>query len=238
MRRTLITGAAVAALAFGAAACTKSGADNASTAEATSANGTATTGEGAAAKGSDAVAVAQDSAAAVVGAVGGVAGAATVASFVDNASQSDMYETSASKLALTRSKSPGIKKYAQGMISAHAKTTAELKKIVAGGTTGDAKIAAALDNRRQGLIDNLMHASDSDFDARYVDQQAAAHREAGELMKTYAKVGTNDALKAFAAKTAPTIDMHLDMVKALDKANADKDAPSGNPNSNTATKTP
>ncbi len=230
MRRLLTTSAAVAALALGAAACTKPAQQNAATAEASSGNGTANATSGAAAKGSDAVAVAQDSAAAVVGAVGGVAGAATPAMFVDNASQSDMLEIASAKLALNRSKSPGIKKFAHAMVTAHTKTSTELKAIVDGGKAGDAKLAAHLDNRRQGLVDNLEHASDADFDARYVDQQAAAHREAGELMKTYAKMGTNDDLKAFAAKTAPAVDEHLAMVKALDKANADHDAPNGNPN--------
>ena len=162
--------------------------------------------------------------------MGGVAGAATPAMFVDNASQSDMLEIASAKVALKRSKSPGIKKFAHGMVTAHTKTSAELKAIVDGGKAGDAKIAAALDNRRQGLVDNLEHASDADFDARYVDQQAAAHRERSELMKTYAKLGTNADLKAFAAKTAPAVDEHLAMVKALDKANADHDAPNGNPN--------
>ena len=230
MRRLLTTTAAVAALAFGAAACSKPAQNNMADAEATSSNGTANATTATAAKTSDATAVVQDSAAAVVGAVGGVAGAATPAMFVDNASQSDMLEIASAKLALKRSKSPGIKKFAQGMITAHSKTSAELKTIVNGGKAGDAKIAAALDNRRQGLVDNLDHASDADFDARYVDQQAAAHREASELMKTYAKVGTNADLKAFAAKTAPAVDEHLAMVKALDKANADHDAPGGNPN--------
>ena len=229
MRRLLTTTAAVAALAIGASACSKSASTNAVTAEAGSAKGTANATLGAAAKGSDAVAVAQDSAAAVVGAVGGVVGAATPAMFVDNASQSDMLEIESAKLALKRSKSPGVKKYAQAMIAAHTRTSAELKKIVAGGTTGDAKLADKLDNRRQGLVDNLEHASADDFDPRYVDQQAASHREASELMKTYAKVGTNDALKAFAAKTAPAVDEHLAMVKALDHANADKDSPGGDP---------
>lgn len=238
MRRLLTTTAAIAAVALGAAACSKSGNDKAATAEATSANGTANSTTGAEAKGSDAVAVAQDSAAAVVGAVGGVAGAATPAMFVDNASQSDMLEIESAKLALKRSKSPGIRKFAQGMVTAHTATSAQLKKIVDGGQAGDAKIATKLDNRRQGLVDNLEHASDADFDARYVDQQAAAHREAEELMKTYASVGTNDALKAFAKETAPKVTAHKAMVAALDHANADHDAPGGNPTANTSTKTP
>ena len=230
MRLRLLTTAAAVTLTLGAAACSKPAQDNAATAEATSANGTANTTTAAAAKTSDATAVAQDSAAAVVGAVSGVAGAATPAMFVDNASQGDMLETESAKIALKRSKSPGIKAYAEGMIKAHAKTTKELTAIAAADKGGDLKIAAKLDNRRQGLVDNLEHASADDFDARYVDQQAAAHREASELMKTYAKVGTNDALKAFAAKTAPVVDQHLAMVKALDHANADHDAPNGNPN--------
>ena len=113
------------------------------------------------------------------------------------------------------------------MIAAHAKTTASLKAIVTGGKAGDAKLPDALDDRRQGLIDNLKSASADDFDARFVDQQAAAHRETEILMKGYGAAGQNDSLKAFAKETAPKVAAHLNMVEALDKGNADKDNKTG-----------
>ena len=224
--RILFTTAAVAALALTAAACSKPATDSANV-QATSANGTANATASAQAAGSDIVDKVQDSAAAVVGPISAAtAGSLSAQAFVENAARSDMYETQSSELAAQRSKSAGIKKYAAMMIAAHKATTTELKGIVDGGKAGaDVKIPVALDERRQGLIDNLKSASDSDFDARYVDQQAAAHREAAILMDGYGAAGSNADLKAMAKKTAPKVKAHLNMVEGLDKSNADKDKP-------------
>ena len=229
MIRATTTVAALAVLAFAASGCKKAdtgttGPANTEAASATPMNAT----DGATAKASDAVSVAQDAVAGPVGMLSAAtAGSLSAAAFVDNAAQSDMYETQASMLAAERSKSPKIKAFAKMMIAAHAKTTTELKSIVNGGKAGDAKLPEALDNRRQGLIDNLKAASADDFDARYVDQQTAAHHEAETLMGGYGNAGSNADLKAFATATKPKVVAHLNMVKALDHANADHDAKMG-----------
>lgn len=223
-RTARLGAAAVLALSLAAAGCKKS--DTAGAEQNSTAPQNAT--ESAAAVVGDKTAVVQDSAAAVVGPLSAAtAGSLSAAAFVDNAGQSDMYEIEAAKLATERSKSPAIKKFAAQMIAAHTKSSTELKGIVSGGQAGDAKIPAALDNRRQGLIDNLKSASADDFDARYVDQQQAAHREAEILMKGYSTAGSNATLKTFAAKMSPIVTEHTKMAEQLDRKNADHDKPGG-----------
>jgi len=152
-----------------------------------------------------------------VGAGVGQTSAATMGShdtgaFVSNASQSDMYEIEAAKMAQTRSKNPDIKAFAKMMVTDHTKSSAMLKPLIAaaGQTPAD-----KLDQRRQGFIDNLKSASDADFDKTYVDQQVAAHNEALTLMQGYAKDGSDAGLKDAAAKIAPTVQMHLDKIKSI-----------------------
>ena len=211
---------AVLALSLAAAGCKKS--DTATQEQNSSSSQNATDSTKAAV--ADKTAVAEDSAAAVVGPLSAAtAGSLSAKAFVDNASQSDMYETEAAKIAEERSHSAAIKKFAAHMISDHAKSTAQLKALVAGGKAGDAQLATALDNRRQGLIDNLKSASADDFDARYLDQQAASHREAEMLMKGYGTAGSNADLKAFANKMSPIVASHTKMAEALDRGNADHD---------------
>ena len=228
MTKTHLSTVALAALALAAAACSKPAETTAANTESGSA-APMNAADGATAKASDAVSVAQDAASAVVGPISAAtAGSLSAAAFVDNAAQSDMYETEASKLALANSKSAAIKKFASMMIAAHAKTTKELTALVTGGKAGDAKLPTALDNRRQGLIDNLKSASADDFDSRFVDQQTAAHREAEILMKGYSTAGQNADLKAFAAKASPIVASHTKMAEDLDRTNKDKDAPGTN----------
>ena len=194
-----MSAAAVAALSL--AACNKpagSAADNAS-ATASSAGST--------------VNKAEDATGAAVGATSAATmGSHDTAAFVSNASQSDMYEVQAAQIAEKRSKNPQIVAFAKMMVKDHTKSTDMMKPLVQ--AAGHAP-AAKLDDRRQGFIDHLNSASDSDFDKTYVDQQVAAHKEALELMQGYAKDGSDAGLKDGASKIVPTVQMHLDKVQAL-----------------------
>src|SRR6185503_15192068 len=52
---------------------------------------------------------------------------ATTKRYAEGAASADMFEVESSKIALDRSKSPEIKKFAQEMVSAHTGTSDELK---------------------------------------------------------------------------------------------------------------
>jgi putative membrane protein len=195
----LLSAAAVAALSL--AACDKP-------ASTTAADTTAAAGA--------AVHKAEDTTGAAVGAASAnTIGPHDTAAFVSNASQSDMYEIQAAKIAQARTKNPDLRAFAKMMIKDHTATMAAMGPLVkaAGQTPAD-----KLDNRRSGFIDHLNKASDADFDKVYVDQQVAAHAEALDLMTGYAKDGSDAGLKAGAAKTAPKVQMHLDKIKAMQSA--------------------
>lgn len=192
----LLTAAAAAALSL--AACNKAQTDNAQ------------------AQGSEAVNAAQDAAAGPVGQMSAsTMGSHDTPTYVANAAMSDMYEVEAGKLAQTRGKAADVKAFGKMMADGHTATTAEMKPLAAAaGQTPP----AALDERRKGLLDNLKAASDADFDRVYVEQQVAAHEEALTLHSGYAANGDDAGLKAFAAKTAPVVQMHLDKANGMKAA--------------------
>ncbi|MFC7376956.1 DUF4142 domain-containing protein [Brevundimonas sp. GCM10030266] len=165
-----------------------------------------------------AVNAAQDHAAGVTGAVAGPAGAMTSAMFVTNAAVGGMYEVEAGRIAAQRSTNPRIKAFGEQMVADHGKANDELKPIAAAASLA---VPAALDQRHQGLIDNLRGATDQDFDRVYLQQQEAAHNETVALLETYGRAGDHEALKAWAAKTLPVVRHHQQMVDQLDEANAD-----------------
>jgi putative membrane protein len=208
MRHALfLTAATVAALSL--AACNKPAS--------TTANDTASAAGNAASETAGAAGSAVNKAQDATGAAVGATSAATMGShdtgaFVSNASQSDMYEIEAAKIAQTRSKNPDIKAFAKQMITDHTALMNSMKPLAqaAGQTPAD-----KLDQRRQGFIDNLKSASDADFDKTYVDQQVAAHEEALSLMQGYAKDGSDAGLKGGASKAIPKVQMHLDKIKSI-----------------------
>lgn len=162
----------------------------------------------------------EDATAGVVGRVSAEM-TSTTKGFVTAAAISDMYEVAAGKIALQRSSSPAVKSFAQKMVDAHTQTTKKLEGIIA---SNDIQVTPPthVDDRRQGMLDNLRGASAADFDHRYITQQVAAHEEADALMRGYAKDGDNNAIKAFAAQTARVVEMHLKMAKNLENMQTDR----------------
>ena len=142
----------------------------------------------------------------------------TTQGFVTAAATSDMYEVTAGNIAIQRAQSPDVKAFAQKMVEAHTGTTAKLKGIIAAGSI-NVTPPAHVDNRRQGMLDDLRGAKAEDFDHRYISQQVAAHKEADILFRGYAKDGDNTAIKDFAAATDKDIKMHLSMAQQLDASN-------------------
>ncbi len=138
-------------------------------------------------------------------------GSVNASAFVENAARSDMLEIRAGKLALGRSHDPAVKDFAREMIKAHTETTRALKAHLPPGLTPPAE----LDQRRQGMLDDLKASKPAEFDKRYIDQQVAAHQEALTLMKGYAAHGDRTRLKAAAAKAVPIVEHHLEMAKQL-----------------------
>jgi putative membrane protein len=164
---------------------------------------------------SETMSATQDATAGVVGTVSAEM-TSTTKGFVTAAATSDMYEVTAGKIALQMAQSPDVKAFAQAMIDAHTKTTETLKGILASNNIAVTP-PAHVDDRRQGMLDNLRGAKAGDFDHRYITQQVAAHKEANILMRGYAKDGDNKAIKAFAADTDKHVKMHLAMAEKLDK---------------------
>lgn len=176
--------------------------------------------------------VAADTTAAVENATAAVtdtaapADATATSGYVTNAALGDMFEIESSRLAVEKAKSPEVKKFAQMMIDAHTKTSDELKSLLSSANL-QVTPPKALDERRQGMLADLQKAPATAFDTTYLDQQAKAHSETLDLHKSYADNGDNTALKAFAAKTAPVVQQHLDEAKKLDEAGSDE--PAANP---------
>ena len=196
----ILSAAAVAALSL--AACNRPASTTASNAAGNAADAAG-----------QAVNKTEDATGAAVGATSAnTLGSHDTGAFVSNASQSDIYEIQAAKIAEKRSKNPDIKAFAAMMVKDHTASSNAMKPVA---QAADQTPAADLDNRRKGFIDHLNQASDADFDKTYVDQQVAAHKEALDLMNGYAKDGSDAGLKAAAAKTAPVVQKHLDKITAI-----------------------
>ena len=92
-------------------------------------------------------------------------------------------------------------------------STAKLKTIAPTEAT-DTPLPTELDERRQGLIDNLNAAAPADFDRVYLTQQVAAHNEALTMLNGFKDHTQTPSLAALATEIIPKVTMHRDQAPA------------------------
>lgn len=150
---------------------------------------------------------AQDAIAAPVGQVSAATvGANTVAGYVPAAAMGDMYEIQSADIALQRSQNADIKALATMIKTDHTAASNAFKAMLPTAAP-DVPAPTALDERRQGLLDNLRSASAASFDMTWIDQQIAAHNEALTLHRGFSDQGSP--LAAHARSVVPKIEAHL-----------------------------
>jgi putative membrane protein len=123
-----------------------------------------------------------------------------------------MAEVALGKLALQKSTNTQIKDFANMMVTDHGKANDELMAIA---KSKNITLPATVDSTHQKKMDDLAKLSGKDFDKAYVDAMVDGHKKTLTLMQDEAKDGKDADLKAFAAKTAPTVQMHLTHINTI-----------------------
>lgn len=163
----------------------------------------------------DPVNATQDAASVPVGQTSAMTlGANTVDGYVTSAAMGDMYEIRAAEMALERSQNAEVRALAQMILTDHTAASEALQGIVQSQQI-DVQMPTELDERRQGLLDNLRDA-ESNFDEVFIDQQVAAHQEALTLHKGFADNEDAPELAAHAGNAVPKLEAHLEQARALD----------------------
>lgn len=134
------------------------------------------------------------------------------ADFATEAAVGGLAEVELGKVALSKSSNAKVKEFANMMVNDHGKANEELKMIAA---NKQIALPMALDEKHQKMADELNGLTGRDFDKKYVDDMVDGHKKTLDLMEKEAKDGKDAELKAFAAKTAPIVKAHLDMIQKM-----------------------
>ena len=128
--------------------------------------------------------------------------------YVTAAGMSDLYEINSSQVALQKSQTPAVRKFATMLIKHHQQTTAATRK--AAKKAGLAPTPPVLDTGATASINELQAASPADFDRLYIGQQIPAHQAALDLHRSYANGGDKAPLRLTAKTAVPIVKQHLD----------------------------
>lgn len=137
-------------------------------------------------------------------------------SFMVAAAEAGNAEIAASKIAQSKAISGTVKTFAATMVADHANVAAELKALASkkGVTLPDQP-----DKQQQAEIAKLNTIAGAKFDAEYAKQiGVAAHKDAVALFSKASKNAVDPEIKAFAAKTLPALEHHLEMAQSVHAA--------------------
>ena len=132
--------------------------------------------------------------------------------FATKAAAGGMMEVEAGKLAQQNAMSQRVKNFGGMMVTDHSQANEELKSLAA---ANNITLPASLPADLQKHIDMLSGLKGDAFDKHYMDMMVNDHKEDIGEFKKEANATVNDAFKAFAAKTLPTLQKHLDSAQAI-----------------------
>jgi putative membrane protein len=133
--------------------------------------------------------------------------------FVRQAAAANQFEIESSQLALQKARNEKLKQFAQRMIDDHTKIAGQMKQ-----TLEQANLPAPpaqLPPEQQALLDRLKNKNGAAFDRSYFLDQLSGHRKAVHLIGSYARSGTNPALRKLAKETLPVIREHVKLLEAM-----------------------
>lgn len=134
------------------------------------------------------------------------------APFIGTAAMDSLAEVEHGRLATQNASSPDVKQFAQKMVDHHTKWGDELKGLA---SQKEVTLATKLDDQHQAMQDKLAALTGTAFDKAYMDRMVKAHLQAVALFQQEVKAGQDRGVKAWAAKTLPTLQDHLKMATLM-----------------------
>jgi putative membrane protein len=130
--------------------------------------------------------------------------------FATNAAQGGMAEVELGRLATQRAGDVSVREFGARMVADHGRANSELKSIA--GQKG-IQLPTELNSEQKSEMDKLSKMSGAEFDKEYMSAMLKDHETDVKDFDTQAKEGNDPEIKAFAGKTLPTLQQHLQMAQ-------------------------
>ena len=136
-------------------------------------------------------------------------------SFVEKAAVGGIAEVEMGKMAQQKGSSDQVKQFGSRMVEDHSKANDDLKQVA---SSKGITLPTDLDAKHKSKMDKMQKLSGAQFDRAYMDDMVADHKQDVADFRKQATSGKDSDLKAFAAKTLPTLEDHLKMAQSTDAA--------------------
>ena len=135
--------------------------------------------------------------------------------FATKAASGGLLEVELGKVMAAKASTPEARKFGQQMVDDHTKANEELKAIAA---KHNITLPTSLGEDHQKVYKDVTEEKGVDMDKEYLKEMVKDHEEdVKEFTEASVKASAPD-LKAFATKTVPTLQHHLEMAQQLSAA--------------------
>ena len=135
--------------------------------------------------------------------------------FVMKALKGGMAEVELGQLAADKGSTDEVKKFGQRMVTDHSKAGDELKALA---QQKNITVPSEIDAKDKATHDRLAKLSGAAFDRAYMQNMLADHRIDVNEFKKESTSGKDPDVKAWAAKTLPTLEEHLKLAQDANKS--------------------
>ena len=132
--------------------------------------------------------------------------------FMTEAADGGMLEVQLGQMAQQKAVNQRVKNFGKMMIDDHSKANDELKSIA---LQKGVAVPATLSDKHQKDVDDLSKKTGTEFDKAYMDMMVSDHKNDIDEFKKAADKVDDPAIKSFASKTVPKLQMHLDSAQAI-----------------------
>jgi putative membrane protein len=132
--------------------------------------------------------------------------------FMTEAAQGGLAEVALGKVAASQAADDGVKQFGQRMVDDHGKANGELKSLA---SEKGVELPAEPNAKQKATQARLEKMQGAAFDRAYVQDMLADHKHDVAAFEKAAKSAGDADLKAWAAKTLPTLKEHLQLVQQL-----------------------
>jgi putative membrane protein len=132
--------------------------------------------------------------------------------FLKQAAHAGTAEVKLGAMAKEQAASPEVQQFGQRMITDHTKANEELMALA---QVKDISVSTEMDKQHRETVETLSKMQGSQFDREFMRHMVKDHEKAVHLFSTASQESQDAEIKAFAAKTLPTLQEHLQLARQL-----------------------
>jgi putative membrane protein len=135
--------------------------------------------------------------------------------FVETTARDGMAEVQLGQMAQQKAQNAQVKEFAARMVTDHGKANDELKTLA---SSKGVQLPSETDKAHKSKADSLGKKAADKFDHEYMEEMVKDHKKDVKEFEKQSKNAKDADVRAFASKTLPTLQEHLKMAEAAQKA--------------------